>query len=131
MNFFVTLIGFLDTHLLIPVLALYAAALSAGPTAVGLIVGLYSVTNTIANILGGRLVDRFGYKGPLLGGLAGDALAMFGYSLSQAPWHLALVRLFHGASGGLVGPATMSVVARDSSPPRRGRAMGFYGMAIA
>lgn len=131
LNFFVTLIGFLDTHLLIPVISLYAVTLGAGLGAVGLIIGLYSVTNTLTNILGGRLVDRFGYKAPLIGGLLGDAVAMFSYTLCQLPWHLALVRLFHGSSGGLVGPATMSVVAKHSPSQHRGRAMGFYGMAIA
>ena len=130
-NFFVTLVGFLDTHLLIPVMALYVAGLGAGLGAVGLIVGLYSVTNTLTNLLGGRLVDRFGCKTPLIGGLVGDAVAMFGYALCRLPWHLALVRLFHGSSGGLVGPATMSIVAKHSSPLSRGKSMGFYGMAIA
>jgi MFS family permease len=131
LNFGVTLIGFLDTHLLIPVIALYATALGAGVGIVGIIVGLYSITNMLTNLIGGRLVDRFGYKAPLIGGLLGDSLAMFAYSLCRLPWHLALVRAFHGGSGGLVGPATMSVVARQSSAERRGRAMGFYGMAIA
>lgn len=131
LNFGVTLIGFLDTHLLIPVIALYATALGAGVGVVGIIVGLYSITNTLTNLIGGRLVDRFSYKAPLIGGLLGDSLAMFAYSLCRLPWHLALVRAFHGGSGGLVGPATMSVAARQSSAERRGRAMGFYGMAIA
>jgi len=131
LNFFITLIGFLDTHLLIPVMALYAAALGAGVSAVGLIIGLYSVANTLANLVGGRLVDRFGHKAPLIGGLVGDAIAMFGYAICQLPWHLALVRVFHGSSGGLVGPATMSVVAKYSSEQYRGRGMAFYGMAIA
>lgn len=131
LNFFVSLIGFLDTHLLIPVIALYVAALGAGVGTVGLIVGLYSVTNTFANLLGGRLTDRFGYRAPLIGGLVGDAVAMFSYALCQLPWHVALVRAFHGGSGGLVGPATMSVVAKNTSPLRRGRDMGSYGMAIA
>jgi MFS family permease len=131
LNFSVTLIGFLDTHLLIPVIALYATALGAGVGVVGIIVGLYSITNTLTNLIGGRLVDRFGYKAPLIGGLLGDSLAMFAYSLCRLPWHLALVRAFHGGTGGLVGPATMSVVARQSSVERRGRAMGSYGMAMA
>jgi MFS family permease len=130
-NFFITLIGFLDTHLLIPVMALYAAALGAGVGIVGFIIGLYSVSNTLANIVGGRLVDRFGHKAPLIGGLVGDAIAMFGYALCRLPWHLALVRIFHGSSGGLVGPATMSVAARHSTEQNRGRSMAFYGMAIA
>ncbi len=127
----VTFFGFLDTHLLIPVMALYAAGLGASVGATGLIIGLYSITNTPANILFGRLIDRVGYKMPLVVGLIGDTLGMFFYSLCRLPIHLALVRAFHGMSGGLVGPATMSIIADYSDRIGKGRAMGFYGMSIA
>ena len=127
----VTFLGFLDTHLLIPVMSLYASELGAGVGIVGLIVGLYSLTNTPANILFGRLIDRIGYKIPLIAGLIGDALSMFLYSVCGLPVHLALVRVFHGTSGGLVGPATMSVTAGYSEKTQKGRSMGIYGMALA
>ena len=130
-TFIVTFLGFLDTHLLIPIMVLYASALGAGVGIAGLIVGLYSITNTPANVLFGRLIDRLGYKVPLITGLIGDALGMFFYSLCRLPIHLALVRAFHGISGGLVGPATMSIAADYSSRTEKGRAMGFYGMSIA
>jgi MFS family permease len=127
----VTFLGFLDTHLLIPVIALYAHNLGAGPGIIGLIIGLYSITNTPANILFGRLIDRVGYKVPLIAGLIGDALSMFFYSICRLPIHLALVRVFHGTSGGVVGPATMSITADYSGGTKKGRAMGFYGISLA
>ncbi len=127
----VTFVGFLDTHLLIPIMALYASELGASIGMVGLIVGLYSVTNTPANVFLGRLVDRFGYKRPLIAGLIGDALGMFLYSVCRLPLHLALVRMLHGITGGMVGPATMSAVAHHSGGGRQGQAMAFYGMSIA
>jgi len=127
----VTFLGFLDTHLLIPVMALYASTLGASVGTIGFIIGLYSITNTPANILLGRLIDRVGYKFPLISGLIGDALSMFLYSVSRSPVHLALVRTLHGASGGLVGPATMSASADYSNKAKKGRAMSFYGMALA
>ncbi len=127
----VTFLGFLDTHLLIPVIALYASELGAGVGIIGLIIGLYSLTNTPANILFGRLIDRVGYKIPLIAGLVGDALSMFFYSLCRMPIHLALVRVLHGASGGLVGPATMSVTVDYSDRTQKGRVMAFYGMSLA
>ncbi len=130
-TFMVTFLGFLDTHLLIPVIALYASGLGASVGIIGLIIGLYSITHTPANILFGRLIDRVGYKGPLIAGLIGDALSMFFYSLCQLPIHLALVRAFHGISGALVGPATMSITAGYSARTKKGRAMSFYGMALA
>ncbi len=127
----VTFLGFLDTHLLIPVIALYASGLDASVGIIGLIIGLYSITNTPANILFGRLIDRVGYKVPLIAGLFGDALGMFFYSLCRSPIHLVLVRAFHGTSGGIVGPATMSITADYSGRTQKGKAMGFYGMSIA
>ena len=80
-TFVVTFLGFLDTNLLIPVMALYASELGASVGIIGLIIGLYSLTNTPANILFGRLIDKIGYKFPLIAGLAGDAVSMFFYSL--------------------------------------------------
>lgn len=127
----VTFLGFLDTHLLIPVMSLYAYELGAGVGIVGLIIGLYSIANTPANIIFGRLVDRVGYKLPLIAGLVGDAVGMFLYSLCRWPLHLALVRIFHGITGGMVGPATMSAVAYHGSENSHGRAMAFYGMSLA
>ncbi len=127
----VTFLGFLDTHLLIPVLALYASELGASVAITGLIIGLYSLTNTPANILFGRLIDRVGYKVPLIAGLVGDAISMFFYSLCRMPIHLALVRVLHGISGGLVGPATMSVTADYSERAKKGRTMSFYGISLA
>ena len=127
----ITFLGFLDTHLLIPIIALYAYGLGASVGIIGLVIGLYSITNTPANILFGRLIDRVGYKLPLIAGLIGDALSMFCYSICRLPIHLALVRTIHGISGGLIGPATMSVTANYSNEAKKGRAMGFYGMSLA
>lgn len=129
-NSLITFLGFLDTHMLIPVMALYAAELDASVGIIGLIIGLYSITNTPANILFGRLIDRVGYKVPLIAGLIGDALSMFLYSMCRLPIHLALVRVLHGTTGGMVGPATMSITADYSRRAQKGRAMGFYGMSI-
>lgn len=131
LNFCVTLIGFLDTHLLIPVIALYAASLGGSVGTVGLVVGVYSLSNTFSNVLGGRIVDRYGYRRPLIFGLLGDAAAMLSYVFCIFPWHLALVRLAHGFAGGFVGPSTMSSLANSCSKGNLGRALGIYGMAIA
>ncbi len=131
LNPLVTFLGFIDTTLIIPIIALYARSLGSDLGMIGFIVGTYSITNIISNILGGRLVDRLGYKLPLVIGFCGAAIAMSLYTLCQIPFHLALVRAFHGLGGGLIGPATMSVAAHQSSPESKGKTMSIYGAAIA
>jgi len=130
LNLTVTFLGFLDTFLLIPVIALFASSLGASVSSIGLIVGLYSITNTPANVVFGRLVDRFGSRRPLVVALLGDSISMFLYSLCRLPIHLGFLRAFHGITGGLVGPATMSLAAKQAPLAQKGRAMGYYGMAI-
>lgn len=44
---------------------------------------------------------------------------------------MADLQAFHGMSGGLVGPATMSITADYSERIGKGRAMGFYGISMA
>jgi len=127
----VTFLGFLDTHLLIPIISLYATELGASVGMVGLVIGLYSIVNTPANIFWGRLVDRVGYKLPLIVGLVGDALGMFLYSVCRLPVHLGLVRVLHGITGGVVGPATMSSIVHHGDGTRKGRAMALYGISLA
>lgn len=127
----ITFLGFLDTHLLIPVIAIYASNIGASLGMAGFIVGLYSIINTPANIAFGRLIDRVGYKAPLIGGLIGNVFSMVSYAFTRSPLHLALVRMLHGASGALVAPSTMFVMANYAASERRGRSMSFYGMALA
>ena len=126
----VTFLGFLDTYLVIPIIALYAAELNASVQIIGLIVGLYSLVNTPANVLFGRLIDRVGYKIPLVLGLIGDAVSMFLYSVCRLPVHMALVRILHGITGATIGPATMSIMAGYSEVKRRGSTMGLYGISM-
>ena len=60
-----------------------------------------------------------------------DALGMFLYSVCRLPVHLALVRIWHGVSGGLVGPAMMSLTAGQAATEKRARTMSTYGIALA
>jgi MFS family permease len=98
---------------------------------IGLVVGLYSVTNIPANIFFGRLIDKVSYKRPLILGLLGDAICMFCYSLCTLPVHLAILRSFHGMTGGLAGPATMSAAVEHAPDDGKGKAMGLYGISLA
>ena len=124
-------ISFLDTTILIPIIALYATTLDIGPGTVGFIIGLYSVVNSPTNLFSGRLIDRIGYRIPLLIGMAGSAACMFGYSLVKLPLQLGLVRALHGFFGGTKSPSMMTAFSAKADEQGRGRTMAFYGMSIA
>lgn len=109
----ITFLSFLGINLLISIIALYAYGLGAGTGIIGLIVAMYSITNTPANLISGRLIDRLSYKAPLIAGLVISAASMLSYSLARLPLHLALVRAIHGMGGGLTSPATMSADRRN------------------
>jgi len=126
-----TMLGTMDTNALVPIIALYASFRGADLLQVGIIVGLYSAVHAPANLLFGRLADRWGRRRPLNLGLLWDALSVFLYAFAMDPWTLALVRLSHGLGGGLVGPSSMSLIADTAAPGRKGRAMAVYGMSLA
>src|SRR3972149_11421455 len=107
-----TLLGTMDTNALVPIIALYAATLGADVVQVGIIVGLYSAVHAPANLLFGRLADRWGRVRPLRIGLIWDAASMVLYAVAGSPLALALARVSHGIGGGLVGPSTMAVASR-------------------
>jgi len=69
-----------NTHLLTSVITLYASSLGASIVIIGFIVGLYvglySIINTPANIIFGQLIDRVGYKAPLIMWLIDNVLSM-------------------------------------------------------
>jgi MFS family permease len=126
-----TMLGTMDSNALVPIIALYAQSVGADVLMTGIIVGLFSAVHAPANLLFGRIADRFGRKLPLEAGLLWDSISMFLYSLATTPLLLAAVRVSHGLGSGLVGPSSMALIADASPRERRGRAMGLYGMALA
>lgn len=125
-----TFLSFLDTPLLIPIMALFATGLNADVGMVGLIIGIHAAVGTPASIYFGRIVDRYSYKLPLIVGLTGDTIGLFLYTLCQNPAQLLAIRMFHGVSSAVAGPATMSAMA-EYARTAKGKVMAFYGISIA
>jgi MFS family permease len=125
-----TFLSFLDTPLLIPIMALFATQLNAAVGMVGFIIGIHSAVGTPASIYFGRIVDRYSYKVPLILGLIGDTIALVLYTLCRNPEQLIMVRVLHGVSSAVAGPATMSAMV-EYSRTAKGKVMAFYGISIA
>ena len=127
----VILVAFLDLFLQFPIVAPYAVGLGATPALVGVIVGLYSATNLVGNVLAGLALDRFGRKWPVLIGLLLSAAALAGYSLARTPERLLGARAIHGLATAVLTPGAFAIIGDSAAADRRARVMGSSGALIA
>ncbi len=128
--YFVVFVSFLDTHAQMPILASYSSELGATPFVIGLIVGIYSFTSIIGNGVSGVVIDRSGWRLPLVVGLLFASISLFGYALAPDTSTLLAVRAVHGIAGGLLIPATLMAISSICDPEElRGR-MARYGVVI-
>lgn len=128
--YLVTFIAFADTFSLLPVMGPFSDALGASALATGIVLGAYSVTDVIFNMVGGRAIDRSGRRRLALLGFLIVVVAILLYPLASTIPHLIAVRLLHGVGGGILLPALYTVIGDLAKSGSRGRAMGRVGAVI-
>ena len=113
-----------------PVLALFAAALGAGPEAIGLAVASSTVTGVFFKMPAGVFSDVMGRKRTLFLGLAFFAFAPLGYlGISSYP-ALVAIRFLHGFATAIYSPVAMAVVAGVSGGRRAEMLSWFSSITI-
>jgi MFS family permease len=123
--------SFLDLFSQFPVVAPYARSLGAGPVEVALVVASYDAANLVGNLGAGFLLDGFGRKRSLVGGLLVAAGALLLYGLAATPLQLALLRSVHGLAQAILAPGAFAVISDAVPARRRAPAMGSAGVFIA
>jgi MFS family permease len=108
-----------------PVLPLFALALGAGPEAVGLAVGVSTVTGIFFKLPAGALSDVVGRRKTMLAGLGFFALVPFAYLAISSYEQLVAVRFLHGFATAVYGPVAMAVVA-DIAGERKGELLSWF-----
>ncbi|MCM0754028.1 MFS transporter [Desulfovibrio aminophilus] len=108
-----------------PVLPLFALFLGAGPEAVGLAVGISTVTGIFFKMPSGALSDVIGRRRTMLAGLIVFALLPFAYLLIHDYTGLVIVRFLHGLATAIYGPVVMAVVA-DLAGSRKGEMLSWF-----
>ncbi|MBF0310402.1 MAG: MFS transporter [Magnetococcales bacterium] len=108
-----------------PVLPLFALFLGAGPEAVGLAVGISTVTGIFFKLPAGSLSDVIGRRRTMLAGLLFFALMPFAYLAITEYQHLVMVRFLHGLATAIYGPVAMAVVA-DIAGSRKGEWLSWF-----
>ncbi|MFO0751727.1 MAG: MFS transporter [Thermodesulfovibrionales bacterium] len=109
-----------------PVLPLFALFLGAGPEAVGLAVGISTVTGIFFKLPSGALSDVIGRKRTMLIGLTVFAVMPFSYLLVKDYSLLIAVRFFHGFATAVYGPVAMAVVAERAPGVKKGEMLSWF-----
>lgn len=128
--FILVIIVFLDTFVQFPIISPYAEHLGATPFIIGLVIGMYSATNLVGNVLAGKWSDQFGAKSILIAGMLTSVIALFIYTFVTTPVQLVIARSLHGFTGGLLAPSIFTVIARQGGNARQGRNMAYSGAAV-
>ncbi|MBF0516126.1 MAG: MFS transporter [Nitrospirae bacterium] len=108
-----------------PVLPLFAMYLGAGPEAIGVAVGISTVTGIFFKLPSGALSDIIGRRHTMLIGLCVFAVMPFSYMFIHDYKMLVIVRFLHGFATAVYGPVAMAVVA-DMAGQRRGEALSWF-----
>lgn len=108
-----------------PVLPLFALYLGAGPEAIGLAVGISTVTGIFFKLPAGALSDVIGRRRTMLAGLCFFAIIPFAYFFINSYSMLVAVRFLHGFATAVYGPVAMAVVA-DVAGERKGEMLSWF-----
>lgn len=133
MKFLVYLIifsAFFDLFVQLPIISPFAVALGASPFLAGLAVGMYSLSNTIGNVISGILADRKGPFTILIIGLFTTSAVLFTYALADGPYSLLVIRFVHGLAAGLTIPAAFTFLANRTDRSRRGKGAAVSGAFV-
>ena len=111
-----------------PVLPLFIRSLDVPMGTVGFIAAASTVVGIFVSLPAGILSDIVGRRRVILIAAVVFASAPFLYLLVTQPWHLVLVRVYHGFATAILGPVAMAAVA-DTFDSGRGEKMGWYSSA--
>ncbi len=129
----IILFTFIDLFTQLPVMSTYALSVGASAMVAGIAVGMYSMTNTLGNILSGIFTDRYGAYRVISLGLVLASIALLLYNIVDNVATLLVVRFIHGFLGGLIVPAAFTYMANHTQREKQGSRSAvtgaFVGMA--
>jgi len=111
-----------------PALPLFIKSLGVPEGTLGFIAAASTVVGVVTSLPAGVLSDMWGRRRVILLSMVVFASAPFLYLLVAAPWHLVLVRVYHGLATAILGPVAMAAVA-DTFQEGRGERMAWYSSA--
>ncbi|TMH10037.1 MAG: MFS transporter [Betaproteobacteria bacterium] len=114
--------------LLAPLFPWLKDAFAVSYAELGLLMTIFFVVSCVVQALSGFVVDRFGPRPILFGGLALLALAACGFAISRSYWTLAFFSVIAGTGNGVFHPVDYALLNRKVHPSRLGHAFSVHGI---
>ena len=114
--------------LLAPLFPWLKAEFNVSYAELGFLMTIFFVVSCAVQALSGFVVDRFGPRPILFGGLALLGVAALGYSVSTSYWMLGMFAVVGGIGNGVFHPVDYTLLNRKVSAPRLGHAYSVHGI---
>jgi FSR family fosmidomycin resistance protein-like MFS transporter len=111
-----------------PLFPLLRDELGVGYAALGAVMSLFYIVSAIGQTSAGFLVDRFGARPILLGGIALFGASIAGAALATSYWMLLPVAVAAGLGNSVFHPADFAIFNASVSPARLGRAYSVHSI---
>lgn len=127
--FLTVLIDLVGFGIVLPLLPFYAGELGASPTAIGLLVAVYSLMQFFFAPFWGKLSDRHGRRPLILLGLVGSGISYVIFAFATTLTWLFVSRILAGLMGANIAVAQAYIADRTEARDRA-RGMGLIGAAF-
>lgn len=131
-NFIFITIGngllFVNFHMLVPTIAMYAASIGSSGSEIGIIAGIFALSAIVVRLFTDALVGKLGKKRCLFLGLLTSLIATAGYGLFPTFGGLMAARILHGFGFGLSTTFAAALAVEVIPPEHRGEGVGYFGL---